>query len=99
MSDRVQFPLDPQAVQAANKQLWRNHPELAGRPLPRAPKGGVLRREWTSHYRKAKARQPAPSPVKKKETVAECPAPSCGELWKAVDKEVAPILKTNDPMA
>lgn len=99
MTQRLQFPLDPKAVQEANKSLWKAHPELGGRPLSTEPEDAALRKEWVDAYLKAKGKQAGPPPAKlDPKSVQSCPAPSCEDLWKAIDKEVQPIRNIDNPI-
>ena len=46
---RLKQPLNPQAVAAANKQFWKDHPELRGEQLG-ADADWHLRKEWVDDY-------------------------------------------------
>src|SRR5438045_2354536 len=48
------MPLDPNAVEVANRRLWVAHPELRGRALPPNPEDASLRTEWLNYYRQTK---------------------------------------------
>jgi hypothetical protein len=52
---RIQFPLDPEAVKAADDEFYRRHPEMAPngfrRPLhPTSAEHAAMRREWVELY-------------------------------------------------
>jgi len=40
------------AIQAANEELWDEHPELQGRQLTLGPDDTRLRREWMEKYQR-----------------------------------------------
>lgn len=47
---RAVRPLNPAAVQAANKAIWNAHPELRGRSLTMEPGDYTYRKEWIDAY-------------------------------------------------
>jgi hypothetical protein len=97
---RLQQPLDPQAVKAANQQFWKDHPELAGQQLG-ADADVTLRKEWVRDYVAAggpveKEPDAAPDAV-----VATCatPALDCAHAWQDCDAKADEILnKDSDPV-
>lgn len=93
----LKIPLDSKAVQAADQELYKNHPELGGRKLTMAPEDAQLRKEWVALYAKhsSPGKSPAPPPAKKKpaDPVAPCP-PSPNKSIKGHFREV--LLKCGD---
>jgi hypothetical protein len=71
---RAKRPLDPDAVQAANEELWAAHPELNRRQLTMRPEDGDLRKEWMDAYVAAGGEVEEPKPPKAPgDPVVPCP--------------------------
>ena len=76
----AKLPLDPKAVEAADRALYQNHSELKGRKLTMAPADGTLRREWMDAYIAAGGNVEPPKPKCSPAAVASpCPTDALTE--------------------
>jgi len=44
------FPLDCQALNAANEAVWTKHPDMRGKKIPMDREHGLMRKEWMEAY-------------------------------------------------
>jgi hypothetical protein len=99
-SRRLQQPLDPDLVAAANEKFWADHPDLAGQQLK--PDSDVkLRRAWVDAYIAAGGQVEGEPATKPSEVVAPCPVKpiDCADAWKGAEQEADDILnKSDDPV-
>jgi hypothetical protein len=97
---RLQQPLNPHAVKAANNQFWKDHPELAGRQL--GPDADIeLRNEWVADYRAAGGLLEQEPDTAPDAVVATCVTPTfdCAQAWQQCESKADDILnKDSDPV-
>lgn len=71
------FPLDCRALEAANRALWKKHPELKGRKLTMDPSDYKYRKEWMDEYIKAEGKAQSSKPQRKPDApITSCPEPA-----------------------
>lgn len=88
---RLQRPLDPDAVKAANEKLWKQYPELEGRKLTMAPEDYKYRKYWVDQYLAAKGKVEEPKPA----APPKRPAEKCDACRKLTAKLIS-VTFTSD---